>query len=971
MKRKSVVTILAVLFTCAALLSGCGKNSDEPVLSKESPLYNKALVDIESVSKDIYIPLGESLSVYIDGGVEVNTQNTDILVSDVSYYDFFKRAVMDKGATVPEDGHYYRIFNNYIGVYLSSRECETNDGMRTYYDPGDDSTVWKVSKKGDGYLLESPAGYLSFETSLKCDSEGSVISLVPSTAEFSEDSYGLVAECDGQKYRIDLPSVDKAISYPDDGGTYPHTSFRFLELDSAGVSCTRLMMSGKSLGDTSFKLNEEEYSVHVYDRTIQNIDFENSGEAVETSGYNLPDDDLHDEGFFTYQCDPASGKISFYSIGEGKSKIRIGDLDYYVRFGQKEATYLGKKYPSLYSAVKEAQENSDSRLPENRVISLKSSDTLFEGLIPSGLLIKPGEQYGMGEDIMLSYSVSADKKEESFRYDIYPIKVGDKAYLFLPSCADYTAINLHLPKGTIITSDDNQNGITVEDNNDNIDLSAIFDDISEPGRKYPISICWVTDSLRLEQEIILTKAENTESLYFEIEEEGVEDVTGWLRLNRENEAKDGYAIMLSPSGKTIYSGKLNTIHVRGNTNKGMPELKQSLSFKLSKKAKLLEGVKAKSWCLIANYAAGRDTTTYATAIGDTLYSYMNAEAGGDYAVRFSPVDVYINGEYCGIYILSDKVNDDRVEIKKSTYLAEGEEVKKAENDESDIALAKGIQEYWYAPDSVLGILCEDGTDTEEGGNGGFIIEICGYTQPNSYGFISAKGVPIEIKEPKCPTKEQVQQIAAYYQDFEDALYSENGKDTAGRALSELIDYRSFSKMYVLKSFLRDMDFFWSSVYMYIDADDSGFTTPLKCCAAWDFDACFATISAGDTSLFEGSLYADYSAIDYKWQLLEHPDFVAVLREMSVDNVYLDGTESFTDLIADICEKDGFIDTYYSTVNASMCMNKVIWPDCSWANTGETTAVIMKQRMETRVADWNNIWSDPETIGNIPTKTFSP
>lgn len=135
----------------------------------------------------------------------------------------------------------------------------------------------------------------------------------------------------------------------------------------------------------------------------------------------------------------------------------------------------------------------------------------------------------------------------------------------------------------------------------------------------------------------------------------IETVSGNLdAVHADKEYKEeGNITIINADGESEYAGVLEYIKGRGNSTWGMP--KKPYNIKLDEKADLFGMGKNKKWSLIANYA---DPSLLRNCL-----AYLAAEnAGVPYTPKFTPVDVYINGEYMGAYILTTRVEVDKTRV---------------------------------------------------------------------------------------------------------------------------------------------------------------------------------------------------------------------------------------------------------------------------------------------------------------------
>lgn len=135
-----------------------------------------------------------------------------------------------------------------------------------------------------------------------------------------------------------------------------------------------------------------------------------------------------------------------------------------------------------------------------------------------------------------------------------------------------------------------------------------------------------------------------------------------LSITSKTEFKDA---TISIDGRGIFPSMETTdvqIKGRGNSSWGWP--KKPYRLKFSEKVRPLGMKKGKSWVLLSNYQTG---SLMSNAIGMKAANLMEASA----ANHIVPVDLYLNGEYCGNYNLTEKVgfSNNSVDIDDETVAA--------------------------------------------------------------------------------------------------------------------------------------------------------------------------------------------------------------------------------------------------------------------------------------------------------------
>ncbi|MBQ8696772.1 MAG: hypothetical protein IJ519_03535, partial [Clostridia bacterium] len=154
------------------------------------------------------------------------------------------------------------------------------------------------------------------------------------------------------------------------------------------------------------------------------------------------------------------------------------------------------------------------------------------------------------------------------------------------------------------------------------------------------------------------------SLYLTLDDvAGQSNTLAWLNSKKSNETT-GSLLMVDAEGNVVYDNTCDTIKGRGNTSfvapgiqydneHGYKDEKKSFNIKLTKKAELIEGAgKMKKWSLIhmrISEAYHYDWTGLCFNLGFQTYRVLSGE---EYYGNMSQyVDVYIDGEYRGAYIL--------------------------------------------------------------------------------------------------------------------------------------------------------------------------------------------------------------------------------------------------------------------------------------------------------------------------------
>lgn len=297
----------------------------------------------------------------------------------------------------------------------------------------------------------------------------------------------------------------------------------------------------------------------------------------------------------------------------------------------------------------------------------------------------------------------------------------------------------------------------------------------------------------------------------------------YVHEKKGNEEEGNISIIAEDGVQVEYAGRLE-IKGRGNSTWKME--KKPYNIKLDSKENLFGMGKTKKWSLIANHGD--------PALIRNVLAYQAAEnAGMPYTPQFTPVDVYINNDYMGAYILTTRIGVDGSNV--DIYDLEGETEDANEEDletypqagmyGSYAGLLEGTKKWYDIPNNPAEI------------TGGYIIEmeLANRYADEASGFVTTRSQPFTMKSPEFLTKAQIDYISDYYQAVENAIY--DGKSMA--ELNALCNVESLAQMYILNEWCSNMDFGLTSTYFYKPVGDT-----LYCGPAWDFDISFGNNDSG-------------------------------------------------------------------------------------------------------------------------------
>ena len=91
----------------------------------------------------------------------------------------------------------------------------------------------------------------------------------------------------------------------------------------------------------------------------------------------------------------------------------------------------------------------------------------------------------------------------------------------------------------------------------------------------------------------------------------------------------------------------------------------------------------------------------------------------------------------------------------------------------------------------------------------------GSRYPNeASGFVTKRSQPVILKSPEYASQAQIEYISGYWQEMEDALYSDTGYNSLGKHYSEYIDTLSYARQYLIEEWSGDWDAGITSNYFY-------------------------------------------------------------------------------------------------------------------------------------------------------------
>lgn len=319
------------------------------------------------------------------------------------------------------------------------------------------------------------------------------------------------------------------------------------------------------------------------------------------------------------------------------------------------------------------------------------------------------------------------------------------------------------------------------------------------------------------------------------------EITTPATITSKDDWMDDCYIKISNAGK--YDAEYTKVQMkgRGNSTWGLP--KNPYAIKLDKKAEVLGFPKHKRWVLLANWY---DKSNLRSEVA-FLMGRMSTEqtvSGMDYTPRITYARVFINGNFQGLYSVTEqlKIDDNRVDV----------------------------------------------------GDDGYLMEIDGKLDMSDINFkIPHIGQPIVIKDPDMESQEQIDYIVNFMNTADKALFANYYLDPEN-GYKKYIDVYSFIDWYLVNEIAKNADaVFYSSCYMNLKRGDKLRMGPL-----WDFDLGFANYVYSGNIETESVINSPkgFYIRDVSWysRMFTDPEFIHILKNRF--NHYYDRQQEIYDYI---------------------------------------------------------------------------
>ncbi len=489
---------------------------------------------------------------------------------------------------------------------------------------------------------------------------------------------------------------------------------------------------------------------------------------------------------------------------------------------------------------------------------------------------------------VVAYVAQYDETEGDVDRVVNWYEINGKYYFFIPSSIDYDTAKFYLT-GANATVD---GAVYTEAKT----LTEAFGEKSE----LTVGVGGATYN------VVVIKESETASVFINTESGNLD----YIHAVKGNE-EEGFIEIVDEAGETVYEGGLE-IKGRGNSTWQME--KKPYNIKLDDKENLFGMGKTKKWSLIANHGDN-------SMIRNVLAYEAAERAGMPYNPQFTPVDVYINGNYMGAYLLTTRIGIDKSNVDIEDLEGDTEDVNNTDLDTyprggyygTYAGLLEGTKKWFEIPKDPADI------------TGGYIIEmeLANRYADEASGFVTTRSQPFTMKTPEYASKAQMEYISDYYQKVEDAIY--NGASMA--ELGKLVNVESLAQMYIINEWASNQDASLTSTYFYKPANDVLYGGPV-----WDFDIGFGNNDSGrfgndynDPTKWTVCYNRMYrNTVFGKWDIDEQPTVYNVLTKNAGFIAEVE-KEWNSDAKAAINETISWVtNTYVPSIEGSAVANAIRW-----------------------------------------------
>ena len=287
-------------------------------------------------------------------------------------------------------------------------------------------------------------------------------------------------------------------------------------------------------------------------------------------------------------------------------------------------------------------------------------------------------------------------------------------------------------------------------------------------------------------------------------------------------------------GAVLLDGAAAQVKVRGNWTTNYA--KKSFRIKFDKKQTMLglnNGGKYKNWVLLAGW---KDASLLRDAVAFKMFSTMFPEY---YTSDSVLVDLYINNEYWGVYLLAEQqeTKAGRIEVAEAEKNYTGTDIGYLIEFDSYYSTEDPLEQFvinYQNAEGYEGIKGYDGKQIKEQLQKGYTIKSDVYDEAQKLFIQNYMNNLWKI----CYAAAYKNKYYQFTKDYELEEYVPEGKtadEKCQNCISKIIDLKSLADMYIFNEIICDPDIYLTSFFMDIDFSQSG-DKLLRFEAPWDFDS---------------------------------------------------------------------------------------------------------------------------------------
>lgn len=460
-------------------------------------------------------------------------------------------------------------------------------------------------------------------------------------------------------------------------------------------------------------------------------------------------------------------------------------------------------------------------------------------------------------------AICADGKEETLLCQ----QEEESAYFFIPSYAEAGALTIHV---------DGISGVSLN----GVRLSDGMDAEAFPVNT-PMELTYRSMTGVRKSRVTFVTSANIATMHLSVPSDGMEYVHA-----KKGNATSGTARLYDAQGKLRYDGDLDSIKGRGNSTWLFD--KKPYSIKLGTEADLLGTGAAKKWILLAN------DDSFSQLRNKVAYSFAE-DAGMAYTPACDWVDLYVNGTYYGLYLLTERneIHPQRVNI------------------DADNSFLVSMELEWRMIDQ-------------------------------GYPYLKTEnGTVLRIQQSTIP-EEQMQEI---WQSTENAILAEDGVDpVSGKHWTEWIDVDSWAQKYLLEELFGNYDGgSLSQFFYYEESEGKIYAGPV-----WDMDSAFGIIygASGENAILAGRRYI--------WTEEDMPLFYFLSqKEEFMERVVELYQKEYVPLLKQYCSEK--IYALEERVEQAAQMDQIRWKVWGTFQSAESICEYLNRRMDF----FDTFWFDTE------------